>query len=237
MDHPQNNNEIVVIQDRLAQLDAERRELEARLTDLTSRRRQAKPLLSSDGMVTADSAPASKIALFRSLFRGREDVYPKRWTNSRNVKSGYAPVCANEWVPRLCGKPKVKCGDCPNRALIAVTDMIINQHLRGEGPDGRDFTIGVYPMLADETCWFLAADFDKETWQRDVAAFMATCDAMSVPAVLERSRSGNGGHVWIFFSEPVPAASARRLGSLILTETMDQHPDIGFESCTAHQLN
>jgi len=104
------------------------------------------------------------------------------------------------------------------------------QHLRGEGPDGRDFTIGVYPMLADETCWFLAVDFDKETWQRDVAAFLATCNSMSVPAVLERSRSGNGGHVWIFFSEPIPAASARRLGSLILTGTMEKHPDIGFES-------
>ncbi|MEX0693119.1 MAG: DEAD/DEAH box helicase family protein [Rhodospirillales bacterium] len=230
MDQPQNSKEIAAIQGRLAQLDAERRELEARLAGLTSRMLPTKPLPSSDGLVTTDSAPASKIALFRSLFRGREDVYPKRWTNSRNGKSGYAPACANEWAPRLCGKPKVKCGDCPSRALITVTDTVINQHLRGEGSDGCDFTIGVYPMLADETCWFLAADFDKKTWQRDVAAFLATCEAMNVPAALERSRSGKGGHVWIFFSEPVPAASARRLGSLILTDTMEQHPDIGFES-------
>ena len=230
MDRPQNSKEIKAIQDRLAQLDAERQELEARLAGLMSQRELSEPVQLDDGIIAAASSPASKIALFRSLFRGREDVYPKRWQNSRNGKSGYAPACANEWVPRLCGKPKVKCGDCPSRALIAVTDTIISQHLRGEGPDGRDFTIGVYPMLADETCWFLAADFDKETWQRDVAAFLATCRAKSVPAVLERSRSGNGGHVWIFFSEPIPAASARRLGSLILTETMEMHPDIGFES-------
>lgn len=230
MDPSQNSQEIRAIHDRLAQLDAERRQLEVRLSELTAKRPASEPLQSDDVSVTADSTPASKIALFRSLFRGREDVYPKRWTNSRNGKSGYAPACANEWVPRLCGKPKVKCGDCPNRALIAVTDTIISQHLRGEGPDGRDFTIGVYPMLADETCWFLAVDFDKETWQRDVSAFLATCNSMSVPAVLERSRSGNGGHVWVFFSEPVPAASARRLGALILTETMETHPDIGFES-------
>jgi len=230
VDPSQNSQEIRAIHDRLAQLDAERRQLEVRLSELTAKRPASEPLQSDDVSVTADSTPASKIALFRSLFRGREDVYPKRWTNSRNGKSGYAPACANEWVPRLCGKPKVKCGDCPNRALIAVTDTIISQHLRGEGPDGRDFTIGVYPMLADETCWFLAVDFDKETWQRDVSAFLATCNSMRVPAVLERSRSGNGGHVWVFFSEPVPAASARRLGALILTETMETHPDIGFES-------
>ena len=230
MDSSQNNQEIRAIHNRLAQLDAERRQLEVRLSELTAKGPASKPLQSDDVSVTADSTPAAKIALFRSLFRGREDVYPKRWTNSRNGKSGYAPACANEWVPRLCGKPKVKCGDCPNRAFIEVTDTIIRQHLRGEGPDSRDFTIGVYPMLADETCWFLAADFDKETWQQDVAAFLATCSSKNVPAVLERSRSGNGGHVWIFFSAPVPAAIARRLGSFILTETMERHPDIGFES-------
>ncbi|WP_425411950.1 TOTE conflict system archaeo-eukaryotic primase domain-containing protein [Magnetospirillum moscoviense] len=180
--------------------------------------------------MTGNASPAIKIALFRSLFRGREDVFPKRWSNPKSGKSGYSPSCANEWVPRLCGKPKVKCGDCPNRHFLPVTDTIIAQHLRGEGSDGRDFIIGVYPMLADETCWFLAADFDKKSWRDDVAAFLETCRIKDIPAAVERSRSGNGGHVWIFFAEPVPAGLARRLGAHILTETMERAPELGFDS-------
>ncbi|CAA7627437.1 Putative helicase (fragment) [Candidatus Terasakiella magnetica] len=180
--------------------------------------------------MTGAAAPAAKIALFRSLFRGREDVFPKRWSNPKNGKSGYSPACANEWVPRLCGKPKVKCGDCPNRNFLPVTDTVIAQHLRGEGADGRDFIIGVYPMLADETCWFLAADFDKKSWRDDVAAFLEACRIKNIPAAVERSRSGNGGHVWIFFVEPIPAGLARRLGAHILTETMERAPDLGFDS-------
>jgi len=226
-------DKIEAIKKRLSALEKERAELKAELATIIASSEASPPTKtpqSDTGKITATSPPAEKIALFRSLFRGREDVFPKRWTNSRSGKSGYAPACANEWIPRFCGKPKVKCGDCPNRAFIPLTDAIINQHLRSEGTNGRDFTIGVYPMLPDETCWFLAADFDKESWQHDVTAFMATCHAKSVPAVLERSRSGNGGHVWIFFSEPVPASLARSLGAHILTETMDQNPDIGFES-------
>jgi len=174
--------------------------------------------------VTNASPPAAKIALFRSLFRGREDVFPKRWDNTKTGRAGYAPVCANEWVPRICGKPKVKCGDCLNRAFLPVTDEIIDGHLRGR------HTVGVYPMLADETCWFLAADFDKTTWQDDAAAFLQACATRGVPAALERSRSGRGAHVWIFFAEPNTASLARRLGAHLVTETMERNPDIGFAS-------
>lgn len=85
-------------------------------------------------------------------------------------------------------------------------------------------------MLADETCWFLAADFDKSTWREDAAAFLAACKARGVPAAIERSRSGKGGHVWIFFAEPVPASLARRLGAHLVTEAMERIPDIGFSS-------
>ena len=134
---------------------------------------------------------------------------PSGRSNPRSGRSGYAPACANEWAPRICDKPRVKCRECPNQAFIPVTPEVIARHLRGRGADGRDFTIGVYPMLADETCWFLAIDFDKQTWHRDVAVFLATCRALGVAAALERSRSGNGGHVWIFFTDPVPA----RVGS------------------------
>ncbi len=180
--------------------------------------------------MTGASPPADKIALFRSLFRGREDVFAKRWTSAKTGKSGYAPVCTTERPPWSRLKPEDKMADRSNRDFLALTDSVIASHLRGKGADGRDFIVGVYPLLADETCWFPAADFDKESWQRDVAAFLATCRVKGVPAALERSRSGNGAHVWIFFAEPVPAALARRLGAHILTETMDRAPDIGFES-------
>ena len=174
--------------------------------------------------MSSRSPAGEKIALFRSLFRGREDVFPKRWENSRTGKTGYALACGNEWKPRLCGKPRVKCGACPNQAFLPMTDEVITGHLRGR------HTIGVYPMLADGTCWFLAADFDKKTWRQDVNTFLDACRSRQVPAAVERSRSGNGGHVWIFFAEPVPASLARRLGALLLTEAMECNPDIGFRS-------
>ena len=227
------DDEITAVTARLAALDGERIGLETRLVHFLARRAArmfAAPEPASAVSVTTASSPAEKIALFRSLFRGRDDVFPKRWSNSKSGKSGYAPACANEWVPRVCGKPKVKCGDCPNRYFLPVTDEMIARHLRGEGADGKDFTMGVYPMLPDETCWFLAADFDKASWRQDVAAFVETCRRKGVPAAVERSRSGNGGHVWIFFAEAIPAALARRLGASILTETMDRAPDLGFES-------
>ena len=93
-----------------------------------------------------------------------------------------------------------------------------------------DFVAGVYPLLQDETCWFLAADFDKESWVDDAMALLETCRAKGIAAALERSRSGNGGHVWIFFSEPVPARIARQLGAALITETMEKRPEIGFTS-------
>jgi hypothetical protein len=164
-----------------------------------------------------------KVALFRSLFRGREDVYPLRW-EARTEKSGYSPACANEWKRSLCVKPWIKCSECENRELLPVTDDLIQQHLIGKR------TIGVYPLLPDETCWFLAADFDKATWKEDAGAFLMTCDVLGVPAVLERSRSGNGVHIWIFFDSPIEAVLAQKLGSAILTYTMERHPQLGFDS-------
>jgi hypothetical protein len=130
-------------------------------------------------------------------------VFPKRWENTKTGKAGYAPACAKEWTPRICGKPRVKCGDCPHHAFLSVTDDVIDAHLRGH------HTVGVYPLLMDGTCWFLAVDFDKATWTNDSAAFLQACAARGIPAALERSRSGQGAHVWIFFAEPVLASMAR----------------------------
>jgi hypothetical protein len=180
--------------------------------------------------VSARSSSSGKIALFRALFRGREDVYPYRFENKNTGRTGYAPACGNEWVRGICEKPRIKCGDCSCRAFLAVTDEVIHWHLSGKDRLGHDFVAGVYPMLADETCCFLAIDFDKEAWRDDVLEVMETCRRLEVPAALERSRSGNGGHVWLFFSEAVPATLARKLGSFILTETMERRPELGLAS-------
>src|SRR3954470_21082228 len=149
--------------------------------------------------VTKDSPPAVKIGLFRSLFRGREDVYPRRFESRKTGRAGYAPACANEWVRGVCEKPRIKCTECPHRRFLHATNEVIGWHLSGRDGQGADFVMGVYAMLQDETCFFLAVDFDGENWRLDAAAFVATCRQLELPAALERSRSGNGGHVWFFF--------------------------------------
>ncbi|MDD9981816.1 MAG: hypothetical protein OXU81_10745 [Gammaproteobacteria bacterium] len=177
------------------------------------------------------ASPAqTKIALFRSLFRGREDVWPRRFESLRTGKSGYAPACANEWRSGVCEKPRIKCAVCPNWRFLPVTDDAIRRHLTGADDGGAPFTMGVYPMLLDETCHLLAVDFDGKTWGDDASAYLSTCTRRGVPAALERSRSGSGGHVWLFFDTAVAAGLARRLGALLLTETMDGRPDLGFRS-------
>ena len=191
----------------------------------------AAPLESgSKPVVTKSSSPADKIKLFRSLFRGREDVYPRRFENRRTGKSGYAPACANEWVRGVCDKPRIKCTDCPNRRFFPVTDETVGWHLYGRDALGRDFVMGLYAMHCDETCFFLAVDLDGQDWQKDAGAFLETCRRLALPAALERSRSGNGAHIWLFFDEPIPASLARKMGAHLLTETMENRPEIGLKS-------
>jgi hypothetical protein len=116
------------------------------------------------------SSPEAKIAMFRSLFRGRDDVYPRRFESRKTGKSGYQPACANEWSRGVCEKPRVKCAECPARRFLPVADEAIRWHLSGHDDNGRDFVMGVYPMLLDETCFFLAADFDKVHRREDAGA-------------------------------------------------------------------
>ncbi len=158
------------------------------------------------GQVTQRSPAAAKIALFRSLFRGREDVYPRRFESRKTGRAGYQPACGNEWVRGVCEKPRIKCMDCPNQRFLRVTDEVIRWHLSGRDDQGRDFVMGVYPMLRDETCSFLAVDFDRDSWQEDTGAFLETCRRLDLSAALERSRSGNGGHVWFFLTRPYQPA-------------------------------
>jgi superfamily II DNA or RNA helicase len=153
-----------------------------------------------------------KVSLFQSLFRGRTGVYPVRWESGKGT-SGYAPACTNEWRHGFCQKPHVKCSNCNNRDLSPVTNQTIYDHLAGR------HTIGVYPLLTDDTCWFLAVDFDEEEWHDDVWAFQESCRESSVPCSIEISRSGRGAHAWIFFSEAVSARNARRLGAALISMT------------------
>src|SRR5437667_7509282 len=182
------------------------------------------------GTVDLTSSPQAKIALFRSLFRGRDDVYPRRFESRKTGRSGYAPACANEWVRGVCEKPRIKCAECPNRCFLSATDEVIRQHLSGRDSFGGEFVIGLYPMLADETCFLLAIDFDGQGWLQDAGAVRGICQRLGLPIALERSRSGEGAHIWLFFSEAVPARVARNLGSYLLTETMESRPEIGFSS-------
>jgi hypothetical protein len=233
--HPNTGDEIARVRARLRALEMERMALRAKLDELerrhllSERAENSAPNRPTTPAVTSASSSAAKISLFRRLFAGRTDIFPVRWENRKSGKGGYAPACANEWVKGICNKPHVKCGECPNQAFIPVSDEMIERHLRGgDGPrsSGDDFVAGVYPLLPDETCWFLAADFDKENWAADALAVLETCSAKGVPAALERSRSGNGGHVWIFFSEPISARIARQLGALLITATMERRPEL-----------
>jgi superfamily II DNA or RNA helicase len=165
----------------------------------------------------------SKVALFRRLFRGRTDIYPLRW-ESNSGKSGYAPACANEWRPGICEKPRIKCGDCHQRQLLAVTDDVIFRHLAGA------LVAGVYPLLKDDTCYFLAADFDEAEWRDDARAFVQSCQALDVPVALEVSRSGNGAHAWIFFEDKVLASDARRLGAAIISHACERTRQLSLSS-------
>ena len=172
-----------------------------------------------------------KCGLFRSLFRGREDVFARRWESRRTGKAGYSPACANEWDPVLCGKArgpgssrKANCLECCQHAFFRVTDEEIEKHLKGFQ------VMGVYPLLADETCWFLAADFDDGAWQEDVASFREACRSHDVPVAIERSRSGKGAHAWLFFSEPVPSSLARNLGCFLITESMARRHQLSMSS-------
>lgn len=174
----------------------------------------------SPEVISGDPSPQVKLILFRELFRGRDDVYAVRWQNSQG-RHGYSPACRRDGQffnrhldPKTSGE----------RDYLPLTDEAIRAHLTGKQ------IVGIYPLLLDETCWFLAADFDKKSWREDTAAFLETCREMAVPAARERSRSGNGAHVWIFFDRPVRAALARKLGCVLLTRTMERRHQLGLDS-------
>ncbi len=169
--------------------------------------------ISKAAPANSPSSTQEKVALFRHLFRGRDDVYALRWQSNSNGRSGYAPACANEWRPDICEKPRISCRDCNHRELLPLSDAAIYGHLAG------DHTIGLYPLLDNDHCHLLAVDFDEQDWRDDARAFLRSCQELAVPAALEISRSGDGAHVWVFFEEAVWAREARQLGAALISHT------------------
>ncbi len=199
--------------------------LSAQLASLSSSNRSCtNSIPSTTDVLRSTYSPEQKLEIFRGIFRGREDVYPVRFESGKTGNSGYAPECANKFVRPLCDIERVKCRACRNRVYRPVTDDAILEHLKGR------HVMGLYPLLPDDTCWFFAIDFDEKHWQRDIGAVRDTCRNFGIPVYVERSRSGNGGHVWFFFDEAIPANEARKLGTYILTETMRQYPHLSFSS-------
>jgi len=210
---PKTNLDIHAIDKRLTEISAEKETL----------LRLRKQLLQQQSSPSNPLSSEEKLCIFQSLFKGRSDIFATRWENQKG-KSGYSVACNNEWKPGICNKPIIKCNECKHRDFSPLTDQQIYQHLTGQK------TIGIYPLLVDNTCYFLAVDFDKEGWKQSVQALSVACDHYKVPHTIETSRSGNGAHLWIFFSEAVYAKNARFLGSCLLDKAMEIHPKLSFDS-------
>ena len=223
--------QLQALQKQLANLDRERgrlvKEIERLQNQLVQEDRVKPPILSSP---KKSMTPQEKVALFKSIFIAREDVYAKPFEGNGTYKGGYTPVCVNEWVLGVCQKKEIKCSQCHFRQYEAVTDFIVELHLRGEDRRGKPFTLGTYPLMKDDHCRFLVVDFDGEQYREDTKSFVEVCSESGFPVYVERSRSGNGAHVWFFFTHPVPAAVARRMASHLLTKTMERNPELGFDS-------
>ena len=174
--------------------------------------------------ISSNSGAVEKIRLFMSLFKGRDDVYAKRWEGKQKGNSGYSPSCLNEWKSGVCAKPKGTCAGCTHKAYAALDEKVIEDHLLGK------MVAGIYPMRLDETCCFLAVDFDDGEWQKDISALRYVCAEFAIPVAVERSRSGNGGHAWFFFEEPISASLARKFGTSLLTYAMSKRHEITFKS-------
>jgi len=217
-----NDDRKAQIQARITELD---REKQALLNELAASHTVSgsfiygKPILNESPQTNEE-----KISLFLSLFGARTDVFPKLWENKSKGTKGYSPACGNEWVKSVCLKPRAKCPECHNKNYLIMDHEVIKSHLLGK------MTIGTYTIRQDDTYLFLVADFDKSSWKNDIRSYRNAGANMGIPVYMERSRSGNGAHAWIFFETPIPASTARHLGTIILTQTSLDNPNVGLDS-------
>ena len=192
-------------------------------------------LFNSTPAINRHSTPQQKIDLFKSLFSGRQDVFALRWFNPKSNKSGYSPVCGNKWLSGKCDLKKYSCATCPYKLPVALTDNYIYSHLTGKDEFCRD-VIGLYPLIDGNLCKFLAMDFDSHAtknqldWKDDIRAVHKAYSDFGIKSYIEISRSGNGGHLWIFFDEIISARLARRLGTAVIKVAMQKRHSIPFES-------
>ena len=208
-------NDISAINKRLTELEQEKQ----RLITLKEELQDSVPTPSTSDSFTSNQ----KITIFRSLFRGRTDVFATRWQNQQG-RNGYSVACNNEWSKGICHKPRVKCQECKHRLFTEISNQVIYRHLAGQQ------IVGLYPLLHDNTCYLLAADFDKGEWQEEVKAMSQACTEYGIPHTIEISRSGNGAHLWIFFKDRIPAKEARLLGFGLLDKAMEIYPNLSFNS-------
>lgn len=224
--------QIQALELRLKQLDVERAEVLQALKELRSvADKETAPTQGLEstllGRPLRDSSPITpdeQIAVFLQLFRCRENVYPKRWENAKSGKTGYAPACRNEWVQPLCQKPTIRCTDCGHQAFFSLNEDAVRAHLQGQ------VTIGTYAIDVDDSCVFLACDFDGAGWKEDVNAYRACAKRLGLDVAVERSRSGQGAHAWIFFDGKIPARLARTVGTLILSRCLEDRHQLSMTS-------
>ena len=186
---------------------------------------------SAQGLVTAVSPAPDKLSLFRSLFKGREDVHAHGYRR-KDGGIAYAPACSNERVRGVCPKcqnVRSKCADCPSRSFAPLSDRELIDHFKGRDPSFRD-VVGLYVLDSECKTSVLVADFDKAGWREAVSAYRDAAERLGTPVAVERSRSGNGGHAWVFFDEPIAASLARDLGSAVISEGMAHDVALSFSS-------
>ena len=226
--HEENSKEEKLLEERLKKLDSERQAIHARLQEIKAGEKnlaiKSVPFIGQVVVSKTPISPQEKVALFLDLFRCRESVYPKLWDNPRKNSKGYSPACRNEWVDSKCKKPKIKCSECQYQEFPPLDAVAVKAHLEGI------HTIGTYAIREDDTCTFLACDFDEEGWEKDSFGYQEVAKNFGIDVAIERSRSGQGAHAWILFSEPVSARIARTLGTLIMNKAATESRTLSLKS-------